>query len=110
MPEIDEVFMCAHHPEGSSHSREQKLIGSCKCRKPKTGLIDHARAKYAIDIENSFMAGDSYTDVVCGRAAGLKTVFIGELKCDVCARLKYDKPDIIARDLAEAADMLLGRG
>ena len=107
IPQIDEVFVCLHHPKGSEHSRERNLIGECRCRKPKTGLIDEARAKYAIDIERSFMAGDSYTDVQCGKAAGVQTVFIGDYKCDFCARLKYNKPDIVAGSLAEAVNILI---
>ena len=49
------------------------------------------------------MVGDSYTDILAGREAGLKTAFIGDLKCDVCARIKYNKPDLICRSLAEFA-------
>ncbi|MBQ7584071.1 MAG: HAD-IIIA family hydrolase [Lachnospiraceae bacterium] len=104
VPGIDEVFMCPHHPIGSPRGRERNLIVKCGCRKPGTGLIDQAGAKYAIDTDSSFMAGDSFTDVLCGRAAGLKTVFIGDYKCDVCARLEYEKPDIIAKDLAAAVE------
>ncbi len=108
IPEIDDVFMCIHHPVGAARSREKNLICECGCRKPKTGLIDEARAKYSVDMEGSFMAGDSHTDVACGRAAGLATVFIGDCKCDVCAKLDYNRPDIIAPDLAGAVDKLLG--
>ena len=53
------------------------------------------------------MAGDSFTDMVCGRKAGLKTVFIGDYKCDVCARLEYNKPDITAPDLLKAVGQIL---
>ena len=48
------------------------------------------------------MAGDSYTDIKCGKAAGLRTVFIGDYKCDVCARLEFDKPDMTAPGLYDA--------
>ena len=107
IPEIDDVFMCPHHPKGSSRSTEKNLIGLCDCRKPGTGLIKEAFSKYAIDPDSSFMAGDSFTDVLCARAAHLKSVFIGDYKCDICARLDHDKPDIIAKDLADAADRLI---
>ena len=106
IPEIDEVFVCFHHPKGDKGCPEKNLIKKCGCRKPGTGLIEEACSKYKIDRERSFMAGDSYTDVQCGRAAGLKTVFLGDLKCDVCAKLEYNKPDIIASHLAEAVDKL----
>lgn len=101
IPDIDDVFMCPHHPKGDSRSREKELIGPCKCRKPGTGMIDEACARYAIDRDSSFMAGDSYTDIECGRRAGLKTVFIGDYKCDICARLEYNKPDAVYKSLYE---------
>ena len=104
IPEIDEVFMCPHHPKGDDRSREKNLIGPCKCRKPGTGMIDEACARYAVDRDSSFMAGDSFTDIECGRAGGLKTVFIGDYKCDVCARLEHKRPDVIVKNLYEFAD------
>ena len=115
IPEIDEVFMCPHHPGGKVSAgiklptARQDLIGKCTCRKPGTGLIDQAKAKYAIDMESSFLAGDSFTDVACGRRAGVRTVFIGDYKCDVCAKLGYEKPDITATDLSDAVDAVLNR-
>ena len=107
IPGIDDIFVCFHHPKGSEYSRERRLIGECACRKPKTGLIDEAVSKYAVDMAASFMAGDSYTDMICAKKAGLKTVFIGDLKCDICAKLEYSKPDIVAPDLARAVDRIL---
>lgn len=106
VPGIDDVFVCFHHPKGSSFSKEKELIGQCDCRKPKTGLIRQAWLKYAVDMQASFMAGDSFTDVECATAAGLKAVFIGDFKCDACIRLKEKKPDIIAPDLLSAVKMI----
>ena len=106
IPEIDDVFVCMHHPVGSPRCKEKGLIRKCDCRKPGIGLIEEAAARYCIDMKASFMAGDSYTDIVCGKAAGLRTVFLGDLKCDICKRLSYDKPDIIASSLWDALGML----
>ena len=107
IPEIDEVFMCLHHPKGDARSTERNLIGPCSCRKPGTGMIDEACARYAVDRSSSFMAGDSFTDIECGRTAGLKTVFIGDYKCDVCSRLRFVKPDIVTDTLVAAVDRLI---
>ncbi len=104
--EIDDIFACFHYPDEQPHTREKFLISKCGCRKPAAGLIEQARAKYNLDIENSYMAGDSFTDIQCGRTAGLKTVFIGNYKCDVCARLEYDRPDMITGSIKELADRL----
>lgn len=99
---INDVYMCPHHPKGSERG-DKSLIRECECRKPKAGLIEVGKEAYNIDLASSYMVGDSYTDILAGRAAGLNTVFIGDLKCDVCGRLKYNKPDLVCKSLAEFA-------
>ena len=47
------------------------------------------------------MVGDSYTDVLAGRRAGLKTAFLGNFKCDVCKCLEYNWPDLVCNSLAD---------
>jgi phosphoglycolate phosphatase-like HAD superfamily hydrolase len=62
------------------------------------------------------MVGDSITDVQAGRAAGCRTVYLGNWKCDICRhmRAKKVKPDYIARDIMGAVrivkGIVLGRG
>ena len=109
IPDIDEVFMCPHHPVGSQKGREREgeLICECECRKPKDGLIRQATAKYAIDSDSSYMVGDSHTDIICGRSAKLKTVFIGSLKCDTCKKLGDISPDYVALDIEDAASYII---
>ena len=47
----------------------------CKCRKPKTGMFENAKLDYPeIDIENSFLVGDSESDIIAGKNFGLNTV------------------------------------
>lgn len=104
--DIDGVFMCAHYPKKLPLTKEDYLIKTCNCRKPKSGMIEAAADKYNLDLDNSYMVGDSFTDVQCGRAAGVKTVFLGDFKCDACKKLCDDKPDIICKDIREVADKI----
>lgn len=47
----------------------------CKCRKPKTGMLENAKLDYPeIEIENSFLVGDSESDIIAGKNFGLNTV------------------------------------
>ena len=101
------VEMCPHYAKESEFTRENFLIHDCTCRKPKTGMIDSICAKFNIDIKNSWMAGDSASDIICGRNSGLKTAFIGNFKCDSCHILDFNKPDIICRDLYDFAKGLV---
>lgn len=97
--EIDEVFMCPHYISKSVYTKDEFLIQNCECRKPKAGMLSKAMNKYNVNSEDCYMVGDSYTDILAGRKAGAKTVFIGELKCDFCKMIDYDKPDLICKSL-----------
>ncbi|MCR5591071.1 MAG: HAD-IIIA family hydrolase [Lachnospiraceae bacterium] len=104
--EIDDLFMCPHYPREFPQTKEKFLIKKCGCRKPEPGLIYRAMRKYNIDLSESYMIGDSCSDVLAGAAVGLSTVFIGEVKCDLCKRLGDISADYIARDLKEAAEII----
>lgn len=107
--DIDGVFMCPHYPKKSENTKEEFLIKTCDCRKPKPGLMLKPKDIYNIDYDNSYMVGDSFTDIVAGQAAGLKTIFLGELKCDACKKLCDIEPDHIVHGITEAADVIADR-
>jgi D-glycero-D-manno-heptose 1,7-bisphosphate phosphatase len=48
----------------------------CPRRKPNPGLLLEAAATYGIDLPASFVVGDRWRDVVAGRRAGCRTVFL----------------------------------
>ena len=73
---IDDIFLCPHHPhKGYTGERPEYKI-ECDCRKPKPGLLLQAAEKYNIDLEQSWMVGDSISDVEAGKAAGCKTAWL----------------------------------
>ena len=47
----------------------------CDCRKPKTGMIFSASKKLNINISESYIIGDRWTDIACGQRAGCKENF-----------------------------------
>jgi D-glycero-D-manno-heptose 1,7-bisphosphate phosphatase len=71
----------------------------CECRKPRPGMILDLVRELDIDLAGSWVIGDSESDVRAGEAAGCGTVLIGESDHDV-------RPDLKARCLAEASDLL----
>ena len=77
---IHEVAYCPHKPKAG-----------CECRKPNSKMILDFGEKYKIDLEKSYMVGDTDTDIMAGKKAGTKTVFIGKsdpLADAVCPNLK----------------------
>ena len=52
---------------------------SCNCRKPKTGMLEEAKFDFPeIIIKNSFLIGDSDSDIEAGKKFGLKTIKVNE--------------------------------
>jgi len=93
--ELDDIFYCPHHPDFS---------GPCDCRKPNPGMIFNAKSKYNIDLNNSFMIGDTLKDIQTGIAAKCKTVLVltGYGK-EEQKNISSIKPDMIFKNLKEFA-------
>lgn len=84
---IDDIFICPH--DG----------GECNCRKPQIGLFLQAEKRYEINKNESFMIGDSKTDIEAGKNYGIKTIAIN--KIDLGADYRFD-------DLYQAAIFITG--
>jgi len=59
--EITEVYYCPHHDS----------IENCICRKPNSGNIEKALARFEINPTQSFLIGDGERDIEAGEKAGL---------------------------------------
>ena len=76
---------------------------ACVCRKPKPGLLRRAAARWRLDLKRSFIVGDRWSDVAAGRAAGCRGILIKKSY----SQAGRCRPDWTARDLAEAAEIIL---
>lgn len=74
---IDDIYFCPHHPDKGFPGEIVNLKIPCKCRKPEPGMLFMAAEKYNIDLKNSWMAGDSESDIKAGKSAGCRTAGIG---------------------------------
>ncbi|MEJ2657587.1 MAG: HAD-IIIA family hydrolase [Desulfobacterales bacterium] len=85
----------------------------CDCRKPNPGLIQKAVKKYNIELKTSTMVGDSAKDIECARNAGCGTLILVKTGNGVTAEKqlteKMIRPDVIVRDLLEAACWIVSR-
>jgi D-glycero-D-manno-heptose 1,7-bisphosphate phosphatase len=65
---IDSIFYCPH-----------LAAENCSCRKPNIGMYEQALIKFSsVDTLQSYMVGDTITDLQFGRNVGLKTVLISQ--------------------------------
>ena len=74
---VDAIYYCPHHPDSGFDGEIKALKIECNCRKPKPGLLLKAAEDYNIDLEKSWMIGDSDNDVKAGEAAGCSCIKIG---------------------------------
>jgi D-glycero-D-manno-heptose 1,7-bisphosphate phosphatase len=91
---LDRVEVCYHPGHGQS---------DCDCRKPRPGMLLRAARDLEIDLVQSWMIGDRWRDVDCGRAAGCRTVFIDWGYAEPLP----NPPDFRAPGLLEAAALIL---
>lgn len=87
---VDDIFICPHDD-----------ADNCNCRKPKPGMLLEAAKKWDIDLNESFMIGDSWKDIEAGRNAGCTTLLIDS---------PYNKQidsDLRANELSALSEMIL---
>jgi D-glycero-D-manno-heptose 1,7-bisphosphate phosphatase len=96
IPEIDRIEV-SYDPGRGEDSRR---------RKPEPGMLLDAAAALGLDLARSWMIGDRWRDVDCGKRAGVRTVFIDfgyaeELQAP---------PDFTVKSFVEAAAVVLAQG
>ena len=64
---IDYFYFCPHRPDEK-----------CKCRKPSPGMILKAAQEHDIDMNQSFMIGDSLTDIQAAEKAGCEGILLNQ--------------------------------
>lgn len=93
---IDHLEVC--YDAGAAHGQPSEF------RKPAPGMLLRAAGALEIDLAQSWMVGDRWRDIDCGRAAGCRTIFVDH-GYDEALRAQ---PDHTVRSLAEAAEVIVG--
>jgi len=62
---ITKVYYCPH----DNHE-------GCDCRKPGSGMLKQAAAEFGINLKESFMVGDAWTDVGAGFGVGARSILL----------------------------------
>ena len=64
---IDGFYFCPHRPDEN-----------CKCRKPNPGMLIKAAQEHNIDMNQSFMIGNSLTDIQAAQKSGCKGILLNQ--------------------------------
>lgn len=95
VPEITHIETCYDSGRGEPSPR----------RKPEPGMILDAARQLNIDLATSWMIGDRWRDVDCGKRAGVGTIFID---FGYTEDLR-STPDFTVKNFAEAAGIVLAQ-
>jgi D,D-heptose 1,7-bisphosphate phosphatase len=103
---LDRIYFCPHHPDRGFEGEVPELKFACDCRKPAVGMMRRAVNDLNIDLENSWMIGDSVTDIEFARKSGIRSIYISQhgiphnLHGDII-------PTFFAQSLSDAVQILL---
>ncbi len=95
---VDALYYCPHHPHGGFPEERPEYKIACTCRKPSPGMLLAAAERFNIDLEESWLIGDSPRDIEAGKAAGVKTIRVKTGHGDVPG----PEPDFWAENLESA--------
>ena len=98
VPEIARIEICVAPGQGREHPENRR-------RKPEPGMLFDAAAALGLDLAHSWMIGDRWRDIDCGRRAGVRTIFI-----DLGHREELrSAPDFAVADFPSAAAIILAQ-
>lgn len=106
---LDGIYYCPHHPEVGPEAYRLE----CACRKPAPGMLLRAAEEMGIELQTSYVVGDTVKDVEAGHRIGATTVLVltgygkGELELHAHGWKRH--PHHVAPDLLEAIAWILER-
>lgn len=90
---MDAVYFCPDAPGGNSPRR-----------KPAPGMLLEAARDLGLDLGHSWMIGDKTDDLLCGRAAGVKTILV---RTGYGESARQELADHVAKNFPSAVEFLL---
>ncbi|WP_043319851.1 D-glycero-beta-D-manno-heptose 1,7-bisphosphate 7-phosphatase [Microbulbifer sp. HZ11] len=100
--EVAGIFYCPHSDDDN-----------CRCRKPKTGLLDAIEAEFDTSLHDCYFVGDQVRDLQCAVTKGCKPVLVrtGFGEQTLATLIAHPDPHLIEtrvmRDLAEFSEFIL---
>lgn len=101
---LDAIYYCPHHPDKGFPEERSEYKIECECRKPKPGMLLDAARDFNLDLQKSFIIGDSERDTKAGKNAGCATVGV---MTGYGMKTGNILPDFFFKDLLEAVNFVV---
>jgi D-glycero-D-manno-heptose 1,7-bisphosphate phosphatase len=99
---LDRIYYCPFHPEGVI----PKYRKESDYRKPNSGMLLAAAKEMKIDLNQSWMIGNSSRDIQAGLRAGCKTILIQHSLRPKLISAGEPRPDYYAVNLRESVNII----
>lgn len=103
---LDGIYFCPHHPDKGFAGENLKYKIRCSCRKPKIGMIKKAEKDFNLDLKHSYIIGDSWRDILCGRKAGMTAIGVKTGRKCRDGKVKI-APDFFFKNLGQAINYII---
>jgi len=100
--QLDRIYYCPYHPDGAI----AKYRKESDWRKPNPGMLLAAADEMDIDLSQSWMIGNSSSDMEAGLQAGCKTILTNHASHYKQPSLGEPKPDYRAVNIKEAVNII----
>lgn len=99
---VDNIYYSPYHPEGTV----EKYRKNSNCRKPEPGMLLKASEQMDLELQTSWMIGDSIRDVQAGRKVGCKTILLEPVTHEKKTFDPNSRPDYQAVNITEAVNII----
>jgi len=103
---INRIYYCPHHPDSGFKGELKNYKINCSCRKPLTGMIDNAVKDLNIDLNESWFIGDTSTDMLTAKRAGIKSILVETGYAGLDQKF-WAIPDFIVPNIEHAVNFIL---
>ena len=94
---IDAIFYCPHTEDVN-----------CKCRKPKSGMLEEISTRFGVNLKNTPAVGDATRDLEAYQSVGAQPILVKTGKGeDTFVSKAYPKNTWIFNNLSQAVDKIL---
>lgn len=101
---LDAIYYCPHHPDKGYPEENKAFKIDCECRKPKPGMLLKAASDYNINLSQSWIIGDSESDIKAGKTVGCKTIAVRSGRSNYTSKLH---PDYWFTNISEAVAFIV---
>jgi D,D-heptose 1,7-bisphosphate phosphatase len=103
---VDKIIFCPHYPISGFKNEIINYKIDCNCRKPNIGMILEAKTAFNIDLSQSWLIGDSTTDIMTAKNACINSILVQTGYAGLDSK-HFVIPDFIFQNLKCAIDFII---